>query len=79
MVVVDLGSLAEMSDEDLMRVALAVAAEGLAAGELPIGAVVALDGVVIARAHTAERASGRLLVHADLLALQAIDELRLPA
>jgi tRNA(adenine34) deaminase len=68
-----------MTDEDLMRAALTVAAEGLESGELPIGAVAALDGSIIARAHTAERASGRLLVHADLLALQAVDQLRLSA
>jgi tRNA(adenine34) deaminase len=56
-----------------MDAALAVAEEGLAAGELPIGAVVVVDGEVVARAHTAERAERRLLVHAELLALDAAD------
>jgi len=68
----------QSQDVELVRAAIDVAAVGLAAGELPIGAVVALDGKVVASAHTAERASGRLLVHADLLALQTADELRLP-
>lgn len=58
-----------------MREALKVAAEGLEKGELPIGAVVVLDGQVIARAHTAERAEQRMLVHAELLALLEADTL----
>lgn len=59
-----------------MRAALAAAEQGLAAGELPIGAVVVLNGEIIAAAHTAERAQGRLLVHAELLALEAADKLQ---
>src|SRR5205823_756976 len=62
--------------EGFMRDALSVAAQGLESGELPIGAVVVLDGRVIARAHTRERAEERLLVHADLLALEEADRLR---
>src|SRR5579883_2862909 len=61
--------------EHFMREALKVAREGLEAGELPIGAVVVLDGKVIASAHTREKAEGRLLVHADLLALEEADRL----
>ena len=56
-----------------MAAALDVAAEGLVAGELPIGAVVVLDDRVVARAHTQERTQRRLLVHAELLALDAAD------
>jgi len=59
--------------EAYMRLAIAQAERGMAAGELPIGAVVVADGAVIASAHTAERATGRLLVHAELRALQAAD------
>jgi tRNA(adenine34) deaminase len=55
--------------------ALRVAAEGLAAGELPIGAVVVLDDSIVASAYTQERSQGRLLVHADLLALDAADRI----
>src|SRR5215831_11073194 len=58
-----------------MREALRLAREGMERGELPIGAVVALDGEVLAAAHTRERAERRLLVHADLLALEAADRL----
>ncbi len=62
-----------MDDAEGMAAALAVAAEGLAAGELPIGAVVVVDDRVVASAHTQERAQRRLLVHAELLALDAAD------
>lgn len=56
-----------------MREALAVAREGLRVGEMPIGAVVVVDNEIVAAEHTRELATGRLLVHADLLALQAAD------
>jgi tRNA(adenine34) deaminase len=49
---------------------------GLDSGELPIGAVVVLNDEVIAAAHTREQVEGRLLVHADLLALEAADKLK---
>jgi tRNA(adenine34) deaminase len=52
-----------------MGAALEQAALGLAAGELPIGSVVALDGEIVARAHW--RASEGLLAHPELVALQA--------
>lgn len=58
-----------------MREALAVARAGLAAGEMPIGAVVVVDDEIVAAEHTQERATRRLLVHADLLALEAADRL----
>jgi tRNA(adenine34) deaminase len=54
--------------------ALAVAEAGLAAGEQPIGAVVVLGDEVVARAYTQEKARGRRLVHADLLAMIEADE-----
>jgi tRNA(adenine34) deaminase len=60
-------------DEFWMGEALAIANEGLAAGELPIGAVVVLDEEIVGRAHTEEVGQGRLLVHADLLALDQAD------
>jgi tRNA(adenine34) deaminase len=61
--------------ECFMREALRVARLGLEHGELPIGAVVVLHGEIIASAHTMEKSEGRLLVHADLLALEAADRL----
>jgi tRNA(adenine34) deaminase len=59
-----------------MRQTLALAETAIERGELPIAALVVLDGTVIARAHTAESREGRLLVHAELLALEQADGLR---
>lgn len=62
-----------MSPEDVVGLAVEVAAEGLAEGEMPIGAVVVSGHRVLARAFTQEQALGRRLVHADLLALLEAD------
>ena len=51
-----------------MGAALEEAALGLEAGDMPIGAVVAGDGDIVARAHW--RASDGLLAHPELVALQ---------
>lgn len=70
--IVDLG---RATDELGMEAALEAARAGLARGELPIGAVVVADGRVIARAHAEEVTQRRLLVHAELLALEEADRL----
>jgi tRNA(adenine34) deaminase len=62
-----------VTPDEMVREALAVAAEGLAAGEHPIGAVVVLGDEIVGRAHTSERTLGRRLVHADLLAMIEAD------
>jgi len=59
-----------------MRKTLALADLAIERGELPIAALVVLDGAVIAQAHTAEVAEGRLLVHAELRALEQADRLK---
>lgn len=58
-----------------MREALKVAWLGLERGELPIGAVIVQDEQIVASAHTQEKAQGRLLVHAELLALEEADRI----
>jgi tRNA(adenine34) deaminase len=58
---------------ELVSLAIEVAEEGLAAGELPIGAVVVMGDDVLGRSWTRERAAGRRLVHADLLAMEQAD------
>jgi tRNA(adenine34) deaminase len=55
----------------LMSAAIEQATRGLDAGELPIGAVVALDGDVLARAFW--RRDGGLLGHPELLVLLEAD------
>lgn len=54
-----------------MQRALAEAEAGVAAGEVPIGAVVVKDGAVIAAAHNAPRALHDPTAHAEVLAIRA--------
>ncbi|GAA0546539.1 hypothetical protein GCM10010172_30270 [Paractinoplanes ferrugineus] len=63
-----------MTPDAMIQAALEVAEEGLARGEMPIGAVVEMGGQIIASAYTQDRAQGRRLVHADLLAMIAADQ-----
>lgn len=60
-------------DRRWMAEALAMAEHALAAGELPIGSVVVAGGRIVGRSFTQERTQGRLLVHAELLALDQAD------
>jgi tRNA(adenine34) deaminase len=66
--------LDHMTPEELIGLAIDVADEGLIAGEMPVGAVVVMGEEIIGRAHTREKAQGRRLVHADLLAMQQADQ-----
>lgn len=54
-----------------MTLALAEAAKAVAAGEVPIGAVVVKDGAVIAAAHNAPRGACDPTAHAEVLAIRA--------
>jgi len=54
-----------------MALALAEAGKAVAAGEVPIGAVVVKDGAVIATAHNAPRTLHDPTAHAELLAIRA--------
>jgi tRNA(adenine34) deaminase len=60
-----------------MRRCLALAAEALAFGEFPIGAVVVLDEEVIGQGTATEQRERRFLGHAELLALEQADRLQL--
>ena len=59
-----------MSAEDFMRVALAEARAGLAAGEVPVGAVVVVGGVIVGQAHNAPIGLVDPSAHAEVLALR---------
>jgi tRNA(adenine34) deaminase len=59
-----------LDDEAFMRAALAEARAASAAGEVPVGAVVVLDGVTIGQAHNAPVALGDPTAHAEVLALR---------
>ena len=53
-----------------MRAALAEARAGLAAGEVPVGAVVVVDDAIVAQAHNAPIALADPTAHAEILALR---------
>lgn len=65
-----------------MRRALALAARGAAAGEVPVGAVVVRDGKVIGRGWNRPIATHDPSAHAEIVALRAaarkLDNYRLP-
>jgi tRNA(adenine34) deaminase len=62
--------LAEQADEDLMRVALGLASQAGALGEVPVGAVVALDGAVIGEGRNEPIATSDPTAHAEIVALR---------
>jgi tRNA(adenine34) deaminase len=57
-------------DDSYMREALALAREAQAAGEVPVGAVVVVDGAVVGRGRNAPVASIDPTAHAEMLALR---------
>ena len=64
-----------------MGVALEEAAAAAEAGDVPVGAVVVIDGEVVARRHNEREATGDPTAHAEVLALRdaaaALDSWRL--
>ena len=54
-----------------MRMALEAAARAASAGEVPIGAVIVKDGVVIAAAHNTPRLDHDPTAHAEIMAIRA--------
>ena len=65
-----------MNPVEKMKITLDLAEEALLQGEMPISACVFMGDHVVARAYTSEKTEGRLLVHAELKALQQTDILR---
>lgn len=59
---------------DPMAQALALARQAADAGEVPVGAVIVKDGVVIAQAHNAPRQLKDPTAHAELLAIRRASE-----
>ncbi|MGH6627057.1 MAG: tRNA adenosine(34) deaminase TadA [Burkholderiaceae bacterium] len=60
-----------MSDSDFMQLALAQAREAMAAGEVPVGALVVKDGEVIATGRNAPIDGNDPTAHAEIVALRA--------
>ena len=59
-----------MNDIDFMRAALLQAKHAFEKGEVPVGAVIAYNGVSIAEAHNEVEASREASAHAELLAMR---------
>ena len=59
-----------MGDEDFMREALALAAQAGACGEVPVGALVVRDGVVIGRGGNQPIGAHDPTAHAEVMALR---------
>ena len=60
----------DVDDADLRRLALDEAELARSAGEVPVGAVVVVDGEVVARRHNEREATGDPTGHAELLAVR---------
>jgi tRNA(adenine34) deaminase len=58
------------SDEAFMREALALAAEAARVGEVPVGAVVVKDGVVIGRGYNRPIVGSDPTAHAEIIAMR---------
>lgn len=63
-----------MSDDDYMQMAYAEAQAAYDEDEIPVGAVVACDGRVIASAHNQTERLGDTTAHAEMLALTAAED-----
>ena len=59
-----------MTDEDFLRLALELAQEAERGGEVPVGAVVVLDGRVLGRGRNSPIARSDPTAHAEILALR---------
>lgn len=59
-----------MSDEQHMQEALRLAAQAAAAGEVPVGAVVVRDGVIVGRGYNQPIAGTDPTAHAEIMALR---------
>ena len=60
-----------MTHEELMREALSEAQLAFDEGEIPVGAVIVLEGEIIARAHNLREQTGDPTAHAEVLAIRA--------
>ncbi len=65
-----MNALTEMDDEDWMRAALELARCGRNAGEVPVGAVVVKDGVIIGRGFNQPISGHDPTAHAEIMALR---------
>ncbi|GAB7532181.1 tRNA adenosine(34) deaminase TadA [Pseudomonas sp. 3A(2025)] len=69
-------------DQDFMREALALAAQGALLGEVPVGAVLVMSGQIVGRGYNCPISGSDPSAHAEMVAIrdaaQAISNYRLP-
>jgi tRNA(adenine34) deaminase len=63
-----------MSDTAYMQEALKLAAQAAAAGEVPVGAVVVKDGVIVGRGYNQPIAGTDPTAHAEIMAMRDAGE-----
>ena len=59
-----------MTSTEIMQAAIAEAREAFEHGEIPVGAVIVREGVVIASARNQNREAGNPVLHAEMIAIQ---------
>ena len=59
-----------MKTEDYMKIALAEARKAADCGEVPVGAVLVRDGLILAQAHNAPVTDADPYAHAELLTIR---------
>jgi tRNA(adenine34) deaminase len=65
-----------MTDVDFMGRALALAREAEAAGEVPVGAVVVMDGAIVGRGYNQPIRSSDPTAHAEVLAMREAADMK---
>jgi tRNA(adenine34) deaminase len=60
-----------MQDEDFMRMAMTLAAEAASLGEVPVGAVVVKEGIIIGKGRNAPISLNDPTAHAEIQAMRA--------
>ena len=60
-----------MNDDEAMRLALQEAERAIEHEDVPVGALVIVDGLVIAARHNERQLTGDPTAHADIMALRA--------
>lgn len=60
-----------MTDREYMELALEEARKAFGKGEVPVGAIVVRDGLILSRAHNLRETSRDSSAHAEILALRA--------
>ncbi len=59
----------ELVMEEYINIALLEAKKAFSLNEVPVGAIIVKDGIVIAKAHNLKRKTGNIMNHAELLAI----------